>query len=65
MIVWLEEDVPASAVQEVATKHGWDVHDSSIEFIESRVGEWLMPGFVDTHTVSDSVDLLPINLIII
>lgn len=65
MIAWLEEDVPASAVQEIASKHGWDASDPSIEFIESRVGEWLMPGFVDTHTVSGSVDISPISPIII
>lgn len=42
----------ASAIQEIATKHGWDVQDSNIEFIEGRDGEWIMPGFVDTHSVS-------------
>lgn len=52
VIAWIETDVPSSEVRDVAGKHGWDIGDpTSVEFIEGKVGEWIMPGFVDTHTV--------------
>ncbi len=55
-IEWIEEDVPASQLQDIlamhghpniAKLHGW------IQFIQLKTGEFLMPGFIDTHTVSE------------
>lgn len=52
-IAWREDDVPAGALQDVLAKHGMgDVSDPDVDFVELRLGEFLMPGFVDTHTVS-------------
>lgn len=48
-IAWLEEDVPAHALQEVLAAHG--LPDAGAEVVPLRRGEFLMPGFVDTHTV--------------
>lgn len=52
VIAWIETDVSSSEVRDVAGRHGWDIGDSStVEFIEGKKGEWIMPGLVDTHTV--------------
>lgn len=53
LIAWVEPGpIDASAIQEVCMAHGWDITDggSSIEIVEGKDGEWLMPGFVDTHS---------------
>lgn len=47
-IEWVEDEVPAHALQDVLAKHGVE----GAEIVELRRGEFLMPGFVDTHTVS-------------
>lgn len=49
IIEWIESDVDPSSMQDVALKHGLTL-DGSVEVYELKSGEWLMPGFVDTHT---------------
>ncbi|KZT09640.1 Metallo-dependent hydrolase [Laetiporus sulphureus 93-53] len=51
-IEWLEQDVPASTLQDVLAEHG---HIDTVNLIELRMGEFLMPGFVDTHTHAPQV----------
>jgi guanine deaminase len=46
-IAWIEEDVDSSALQEILAAHGWQDAD----VIELKLGEFLVPGFIDTHTV--------------
>lgn len=48
-IEWLEEDVSASALQDILAKHG---QTGAVDLVELKTGEFLMPGFVDTHAVS-------------
>ncbi|CAK5277358.1 unnamed protein product [Mycena citricolor] len=45
-IAWVDEDVPASGIQEVLAAHGFE----DVEVVCLRDGEFIMPGFVDTHT---------------
>ncbi|KAG8907518.1 hypothetical protein FRB99_003891 [Tulasnella sp. 403] len=47
-IAWVEGDVEGSRLQEVVSSHGWTL--DGVEFVELKKGEWVMPGFVDTHT---------------
>ena len=52
IIAWVEGNVAPDEISEVALKHGWDISDSSkIQLVETYEGEWIMPGFIDTHTV--------------
>lgn len=54
VIEWIEEDVPESELQLVLAKHGYSSlgdYTNDIDIIELKHGEFLMPGFVDTHTV--------------
>ncbi|EMD38285.1 hypothetical protein CERSUDRAFT_113456 [Gelatoporia subvermispora B] len=51
-IEWLEHDVPASQLQDVLARHGIL---SDVDLVEIRKGEFLMPGFVDTHTHAPQV----------
>ena len=53
-IHWVEPDVPASSLQDVLAEHGI-VDMVDVEFVELRDGEFLVPGFVDTHTVRESL----------
>jgi len=46
-IVWIETDVPESALKDVLAQHGSD----NIRLHTLKHGEFLLPGFVDTHTV--------------
>jgi guanine deaminase len=46
-IAWIEEDVESSSLQNVLAAHGW----LNADVVELRLGEFLLPGFVDTHTV--------------
>ena len=48
-IAWVEEDVPAAVLQDTLAKHGILVED--VDLIELKRGEFLLPGFIDTHTV--------------
>ena len=52
-IAWVEHDVHPSALQDVLAKHGLQLDD--VEFIELQHGEFLMPGFIDTHLVRPPV----------
>jgi hypothetical protein len=47
VIAWLEPNVPPSSLQDKLAHHGWLDQD----LIELTRWEWLMPGFIDTHTV--------------
>ncbi|CAE6506236.1 unnamed protein product [Rhizoctonia solani] len=48
-IGWVVSDVEPSQIQSVALEKGL-VLDDSVDVYELGHGEWLMPGFVDTHT---------------
>ena len=48
IIDWLVEDVPEHALQETLASKGC----IDVVVTEIRSGEFLIPGFVDTHTVS-------------
>src|ERR1700742_2849355 len=48
LIAWFERDVHSSLVQDVMAQHTWI--DAPV--IQINSDEWLMPGFVDTHTAS-------------
>ncbi|CAE6472336.1 unnamed protein product [Rhizoctonia solani] len=50
-IEWVVSDVESSQIQSVALEKGLVV-DDSVDVYELRHGEWLMPGFIDTHTAS-------------
>ena len=47
-ITWLERDVHPREIQDALERHGmlWPV-----DFIELKHGEFLLPGFIDTHIV--------------
>ena len=49
-IDWIEPDVPASSLQDVLAKHGY-VDTAALNIVELKSGEFLLPGFIDTHTV--------------
>ncbi|CAE7217752.1 unnamed protein product [Rhizoctonia solani] len=49
IIEWVVSDVESSQIQSVALEKGLVV-DDSVDVYELRHGEWLMPGFIDTHT---------------
>lgn len=51
IIEWVVPDVDPSQIQDVALQQGV-VLDESVDVHELKYGEWLMPGFIDTHTVS-------------
>ena len=51
-IAWREDDVPAGALLDVLAKRGLAADDPNVYFVELGMGEFLVPGFVDTHTVS-------------
>ncbi|KAH9945880.1 guanine deaminase [Epithele typhae] len=46
-IDWVERDVPPEALQHVLARHGLLADD--VELVELKHGEFLMPGFIDTH----------------
>ena len=54
-IEWIEDDVPAGALQEVLARHG--VLSEAVDIVELKHGEFLMPGFIDTHIVSANIPL--------
>ncbi|KAF8602173.1 guanine deaminase [Ceratobasidium sp. AG-I] len=49
IIEWVVPDVDPSQIQDVALEQGV-VLDDSVDVHELKYGEWLMPGFIDTHT---------------
>ncbi|KAG6335851.1 hypothetical protein ID866_3241 [Astraeus odoratus] len=53
-ISWIEEDVIPCKVQDTLAKHGLSQGDYA--FVELKEGEFIMPGFIDTHiTTKDLV----------
>lgn len=56
-IAWVADDVPDSLVQEVMAQKGLVFDEDSVDFVTLKRGEFLLPGFVDTHTVSLSLSL--------
>ena len=44
---WIEDNVHPSLVQDVLARHG----SLDTPFIALKNGEFILPGFVDTHTV--------------
>ena len=47
VIDWIEEDVEPSSLQDLLASKGL----FDVDVIELKNGEFLLPGFVDTHTV--------------
>jgi hypothetical protein len=52
IIEWIEEDVEPSMLEQVASGHGVILADGDVEVVEIREGGGIVPGLVDTHTVS-------------
>jgi guanine deaminase len=48
LVAWIEPNVESSQVQELLALHAW----ADVPVIVLSPDEWLMPGFVDTHTAS-------------
>ncbi|KAI0819528.1 guanine deaminase [Trametes gibbosa] len=46
-IVWVEDEVDPSDLQDVLARHGLGASD--VDLIELKLGEFLLPGFIDTH----------------
>ncbi|KZT57579.1 Metallo-dependent hydrolase [Calocera cornea HHB12733] len=49
-IDWVEHEVPPHKLEEALAKHGETVESIASQFRELKRGEWIIPGFVDTHT---------------
>lgn len=58
-IAWMVEDVQGSMVQEVMSQKGC----IDADVINLKFGEFIIPGFVDTHTVSEIVFFPYLSLI--
>jgi hypothetical protein len=54
-IDWIERQVQPDQLQQVASKHGVALTDTSsaLTFIELGQDEFICPGLIDTHTVSN------------
>ncbi|KAJ3883679.1 Metallo-dependent hydrolase [Lentinula edodes] len=52
-IDWIVHDVKDSSVQETLLQKG--LLDTDVEIVELREGQFIMPGFVDTHTHAPQV----------
>lgn len=46
-IAWVEDDVHPSALKDTLARHGL----TEVDLIKLKLGEFLMPGFIDTHIV--------------
>jgi Predicted metal-dependent hydrolase with the TIM-barrel fold len=46
-IDWIVEDVASSMVQETMAQKG----SADVDVVDLKRGEFIMPGFIDTHTV--------------
>lgn len=55
-IAWIENDVEASLVQEIAGRHGLDLDDPALQVVQLDEGDFICPGLIDTHTVSPRSD---------
>ena len=51
-IEWIEDDVATADLQDVLARHGHGAASGNVDIIELKLGEFLIPGFVDTHIVS-------------
>ncbi len=49
-IEWIEDDVAADEVQSVLARNGAALE--SVDIVHLKLGEFIIPGFVDTHIVS-------------
>lgn len=49
VIDWVLDDVDSASIQDAMLSKGWQIED--VDFVELSFGQWIMPGFVDTHTV--------------
>jgi hypothetical protein len=49
-IDWVVEDVESTQLQEILAQKG--LINSDIDIIELKTGQFLLPGFIDTHIVS-------------
>lgn len=54
-IAWLEEDVPVHELQNVLIKHGIALEEGRTLLVELKQDEFLLPGFIDTHTHAPQV----------
>ncbi|TFK55059.1 guanine deaminase [Heliocybe sulcata] len=53
-IAWIEEHVPDALVQDVMAKRGL-LDSTDVSLIQLKKSEFLMPGFIDTHTHAPQV----------
>lgn len=62
VIDWVEPDIERSRVQDVLKFRFKAARMSMVhvEYVELEDGEFIMPGFVDTHTVSSAICVCPI-----
>lgn len=49
-IEWIEDDVAVDDIQSILARHG--AASESVDLVHLKLGEFLIPGFVDTHIVS-------------
>lgn len=54
VIEWVEKDVPATELQHVIAKHGFTSIEA-VNLVDLKRGEFIMPGFIDTHTHAPQV----------
>ena len=59
-IEWIEDHVPPYELQNTLAKHG--LVDAQ-NITELKSGEFLMPGFIDTHTVSHIHDGVKVSIL--
>ncbi|GAA5847273.1 hypothetical protein JCM5353_002666 [Sporobolomyces roseus] len=50
LIAFVEENIEEEDVEENIKQHGWNLSEEGVELIRIHKGEFLIPGFVDTHT---------------
>jgi hypothetical protein len=57
-IAWLERHVERQQIPTVLMHHCWE----TAQLITLSQGDWLMPGFIDTHTVCSSILMMYFKL---
>ncbi|GAA5941451.1 uncharacterized protein JCM15063_006106 [Sporobolomyces koalae] len=50
LIAFVERNVEREELEEKIAQHGWSLQDGSTSLLLLRRGEFLVPGFIDTHT---------------
>lgn len=63
-IAWVIDNVPDSMVQEVLAQKGLVGEGANVDFVSLKKGDFLVPGFVDTHTVRLSSSLRLLRLLL-